>query len=138
LGEPDGPRISIKVMLLTPAFPQHGFGPSRRRRRVGGASNLRPLQSHLAVDDPRDDDGFALQLLRVFNPLKRNICSACRSAFSLFDQDFHLDSEIKSQLRRSTVLASLTLLMIALIIPLQRWILERRRYTTITGSFVPA
>jgi iron(III) transport system permease protein len=31
----------------------------------------------------------------------------------------------------------LTLLIIALIIPLQRWILERRRYTTITGSFRP-
>jgi iron(III) transport system permease protein len=29
------------------------------------------------------------------------------------------------------------LLLIALIIPLQRWILERRRYTTITGSFKP-
>ena len=28
-------------------------------------------------------------------------------------------------------------LMIVLIIPLQRWILERRRYTTITGSFRP-
>jgi iron(III) transport system permease protein len=28
-------------------------------------------------------------------------------------------------------------LIIALIIPLQRWILERRRYTTITGSFRP-
>ena len=27
--------------------------------------------------------------------------------------------------------------MIALIIPVQRWILERRRYTTITGSFRP-
>ena len=37
----------------------------------------------------------------------------------------------------ATVLASLTLLLIALIIPLQRWILERRRYTTITGSFRP-
>ena len=37
----------------------------------------------------------------------------------------------------ATVLASLTLLMIVLIIPLQRWILERRRYTTITGSFRP-
>ena len=37
----------------------------------------------------------------------------------------------------ATVLASITLLMIALIIPLQRWILERRRYTTITGSFRP-
>src|SRR5205814_10325416 len=37
----------------------------------------------------------------------------------------------------ATVLASMTLLVIALIIPLQRWILERRRYTTITGSFRP-
>jgi iron(III) transport system permease protein len=31
----------------------------------------------------------------------------------------------------------MTLLVIALIIPLQRWIVERRRYTTITGSFKP-
>ena len=35
----------------------------------------------------------------------------------------------------ATALASLTLIVIAFIIPLQRWILQRRRYTTITGSF---
>ena len=31
----------------------------------------------------------------------------------------------------------MTLLLVAIIIPLQRWVLERRRYTTITGSFKP-
>ncbi len=34
-------------------------------------------------------------------------------------------------------MASITLLVIALIIPLQRWVLERRRYTTISGTFKP-
>ena len=36
-----------------------------------------------------------------------------------------------------TVLATLTLAVIVLIVPLQRWIVSRRRYTTITGNFKP-
>jgi iron(III) transport system permease protein len=37
----------------------------------------------------------------------------------------------------AAALASVTMLIIALIIPLQRWIIQRRRYTTITGGFKP-
>lgn len=36
---------------------------------------------------------------------------------------------------QATSLVSTTLLVVALIIPLQRWILQRRHYATITGSF---
>ena len=35
------------------------------------------------------------------------------------------------------MLASLTLLVVALVIPVQRWVSHRRRYTTITGQFKP-
>jgi iron(III) transport system permease protein len=38
---------------------------------------------------------------------------------------------------QATVLASLVMLLVAFILPFQRWILQRRRYTTITGSFKP-
>jgi iron(III) transport system permease protein len=37
----------------------------------------------------------------------------------------------------ATALAAITLVLVAMIIPLQRWILQRRRYTTITGNFKP-
>ena len=38
---------------------------------------------------------------------------------------------------QATALASLTLIIIAVVIPLQRWLLNRRRYTTVTGNFRP-
>ena len=41
------------------------------------------------------------------------------------------------QYGQAVALASLTLVLIAFIIPLQRWILTRRRYTTVSGSFRP-
>ncbi|NIO07665.1 MAG: hypothetical protein GTO40_06515, partial [Deltaproteobacteria bacterium] len=37
----------------------------------------------------------------------------------------------------ATALASTTLILIALVIPLQRWLLQRKRYTTISGQFKP-
>ena len=38
---------------------------------------------------------------------------------------------------QATALASITLIIIAVVIPMQRWLLNRRRYTTVTGQFKP-
>ena len=37
----------------------------------------------------------------------------------------------------ATALASITLVLIAVIIPVQRWLLSRRQYTTVSGQFKP-
>jgi iron(III) transport system permease protein len=81
---------------------------------------------------------FALQLLRVFQSFETEYLLGM--PFGFFVYSTKIFTLIRNQIPNygeATVLASLTLLMIALIIPLQRWILERRRYTTITGSFRP-
>jgi iron(III) transport system permease protein len=133
-----GHGISIKVMLLTPAF-RNMDASLEEAARVGGASNLRTL---LRVTLPLMISPmilvFALQLLRVFQSFETEYLLGVPFGFYVYSTKiFALIRDPIPNYGEATVLASITLLMIALIIPLQRWILERRRYTTITGSFRP-
>jgi iron(III) transport system permease protein len=133
-----GHGISIKVMLLTPAF-RNMDSTLEEAARVGGASNLRTLfKVTLPLMISPMMMVLALQLLRVFQSFETEYLLGM--PFGFFVYSTKIFTLIRNQIPNygeATVLASLTLLMIALIIPLQRWILERRRYTTITGSFRP-
>ena len=133
-----GHGISIKVMLLTPAF-RNMDSTLEEAARVGGASHLRTLfKVTLPLMISPMMMVFALQLLRVFQSFETEYLLGM--PFEFFVYSTKIFTLIRNQVPNygeATVLASLTLLMIALIIPLQRWILERRRYTTITGSFRP-
>ena len=133
-----GHGISIKVMLLTPAF-RNMDSTLEEAARVGGASNLRTLfKVTLPLMIAPMIMVFALQLLRVFQSFETEYLLGMPFGFYVYSTKIF--TLIRNQIPNygeATVLASLTLLMIALIIPLQRWILERRRYTTITGSFRP-
>jgi iron(III) transport system permease protein len=81
---------------------------------------------------------LALQLLRVFQSFETEYLLGLPFGFYVYSTKIYaLIRDAVPNYGEATVLASLTLLIIALIIPLQRWILERRRYTTITGSFRP-
>jgi iron(III) transport system permease protein len=133
-----GHGISIKVMLMTPAF-RNMDATLEEAARVGGASNLRTLfKVTLPLMMSPMIMVFALQLLRVFQSFETEYLLGMPFGFYVYSTKIY--SLIRNQIPNygeATVLASVTLTMIALIIPLQRWILERRRYTTITGSFRP-
>jgi len=133
-----GHGISIKVMLMTPAF-RNMDATLEEAARVGGASNLRTLfKITLPLMMSPMMMVFALQLLRVFQSFETEYLLGVPFGFYVYSTKIY--SLIRNQIPNygeATVLASVTLSMIALIIPLQRWILERRRYTTITGSFRP-
>ncbi|HEX2928902.1 MAG TPA: ABC transporter permease subunit, partial [Candidatus Binatia bacterium] len=133
-----GHGISIKVMLMTPAF-RNMDATLEEAARVGGASNLRTLfKVTLPLMISPMIMVFALQLLRVFQSFETEYLLGVPFGFYVYSTKIY--ALIRNQVPNygeATVLASLTLLIIAVIIPLQRWILERRRYTTITGSFRP-
>jgi iron(III) transport system permease protein len=133
-----GHGISIKVMLLTPAF-RNMDATFEEAARVGGAGNLRTLAKvTLPLMISPMMTVFALQLLRVFQSFETEYLLGM--PFGFFVYSTKIFTLIRNQIPNygeATVLASLTLLIIALIIPLQRWILARRRYTTISGSFRP-
>ncbi|MGH7930966.1 MAG: ABC transporter permease [Candidatus Binatia bacterium] len=133
-----GHGICIKVMLMTPAF-RNMDATLEEAARVGGASNLRTLfKVTLPLMMSPMIMVFALQLLRVFQSFETEYLLGMPFGFYVYSTKIY--SLIRNQVPNygeATVLASATLAMIVLIIPLQRWILERRRYTTITGSFRP-
>ena len=133
-----GHGISIKVMLMTPAF-RNMDATLEEAARVGGASNLRTLfKVTLPLMISPMIMVFALQLLRVFQSFETEYLLGVPFGFYVYSTKvYSLVRSAVPNYGEATVLASITLLMIVLIIPLQRWILERRRYTTITGSFRP-
>jgi iron(III) transport system permease protein len=133
-----GHGISIKVMLLTPAF-RNMDSTLEEAARVGGASNLRTLfKVTLPLMVSPMILVLALQLLRVFQSFETEYLLGLPFEFYVYSTKIYaLVRDAVPNYGEATVLASVTLLIIALIIPLQRWILERRRYTTISGSFRP-
>ena len=133
-----GNGIAIKVMLLTPAF-RNMDAAMEEAARISGANNLRTM---LRVTLPLMISPitliFALQLLRVFQSFETEWLLGLPFGFFVYSTKiFALVSTEIPNYGEATALASLTLLIIAFIIPLQRWILQRRRYTTVTGSFRP-
>jgi iron(III) transport system permease protein len=133
-----GNGIAIKVMLLTPAF-RNMDASLEEAARVGGASNLRTMfRVTLPLMISPMILVFALQLLRVFTSFETEFLLGMPFGFFVYSTKIYalVRNEIPNY-GEATVLASITMLVIAIIIPLQRWILQRRRYTTITGSFRP-
>lgn len=133
-----GHSIAIKVMLLTPAF-RNMDCTLEEAARVGGASNLRTLfKVTLPLMISPMVLVFALQLLRIFQSFETEYLLGLPFGFFVYSTKiFTLIRDPVPNYGEATVLASITLLMIVMVIPVQRWILERRRYTTITGSFRP-
>ena len=131
--------ISLKVMLLTPAF-RNMDASMEEAAKVSGASTLTAM---LRVTLPLMASPmmlvFALQLLRIFQSFETELLLGLPFGFFVYST-FIYDLVARHEpplYGQATVLGSLTLLIVAAIIPLQRWILERRRYTTISGSFRP-
>ena len=133
-----GHGIAIKVMLLTPAF-RNMDATLEEAARVGGAGHLRTLfKVTLPLMISPMILVLALQLLRVFQSFETEYLLGMPFGFYVYSTKiFALVRDPVPNYGEATVLASITLLLIAVIIPVQRWILERRRYTTITGSFRP-
>ena len=130
--------VALKVMLLTPAF-RNMDASMEEAARVNGASDLRTM---LRVTLPLMASPmvlvFALQLLRIFQSFEIEQLLGVPFGFFVYStMIFDMVRHEPPLYGQATALASITLLVVALIIPMQRWILERRHYTTITGSFKP-
>ncbi len=131
--------ISVKVMLLTPAF-RNMNASFEEAARVSGASNLLTM---IKVTLPLMVSPmvlvFALQMLRIFQSFEIELLLGLPFDFYVYSTliyEFVRLSDVP-QYGQGTVLASLTLAVVAFIIPFQRWILHRRQYTTVQAQFRP-
>ena len=131
--------IALKVMLLTPAF-RNMDSALEEAGRVSGSSNLRTmLQITLPLMISPIVLVLALQLLRIFQGFETEWLLGRPINFFVYSTLIfeHVRRTDPPNYHDATVLATVTLAVIALIVPLQRWIITRRRYTTISGSFRP-
>ena len=130
--------VSVKVMLLTPAF-RNMDATLEEAARVSGASNFRTmLRVLLPLMASPMVLVLALHFIRIFQTFE--IEQLLGTPFGFFVYSTMIYSLVQREpplYGEATVLASLTFLVIVVIIPLQRWIINRRRYTTISGAFKP-
>lgn len=133
-----GNGIVLKVMLLTPAF-RNMDASLEEAARASGAGNLRTaIKITLPLMVSPMILVFALQLLRVFQSFETEYLLGEPFGFYVYSTKIYalVRTEIPNY-GEAAALASVTMCIIALIIPLQRWIIQRRRYTTLTGNFKP-
>jgi iron(III) transport system permease protein len=133
-----GDGIAFKVMLFTPAF-RNMNQALEDAARVSGASKI---ASMIKVTIPVMISPIALvvalQLLRVFGGFETEYLLGSGWGFWVYSTlIFRLTSEEVPRYSHAIVLASLTLIIIGVIFPMQRWIIHRRHYTTVTGDFKP-
>lgn len=134
-----GNAISQKVMLLTPAFRNMNVA-LEEAGRVSGAGRLRTMMRiTLPVMVPPMVVVLMLNTVRMFNSFEIEQILGTPIKFYVYStRIFNLVREAEPPgYGEATALASLTLIIIMIFIPLQRWLLARRQYTTISGNFKP-
>lgn len=131
--------IADKVILLTPAF-RNMDAAMEEAARVSGGSNLRTmLRVTLPVMTPPIIVVFALHLTRAFDGFEIEQLLGTPIGFFVYStQIFAMIRETSPpEYGAATALASVTLLIVALIVPLQRWLTQRHNYSVVTGSYRP-
>ncbi len=131
--------VATSVIILTPVF-RNMDAALEEAARVSGASNVRTM---IRVTIPVMVSPIvlllALQLVRMFQSFERELILGAPIGFYVYSTLIYdlVRLQFILQYGQAAAMASVTLAVIALIVPLQRWILQRRQYTTITGSFKP-
>lgn len=131
--------ISAKVMLLTPAFRNMNVALEEASRVSGGSNLFTMLRVTLPVMVPAMTVVFMLDAVRLFNSFEMEQILGTPIGFYIYSTKIYdLIRNFEPPLYgQATALASLTLLIIGAIIPLQRWLMSRRQYTTVSGQFKP-
>ena len=134
-----GDSIAFKVILLTPAF-RNMNGALEEAGRVSGLSGIRTmLRVTVPVMAAPITLVLALQLIKVFQGFEAEYLLGSRFGFYTFSTLIYKMIQLQPipLYSQAIVLATLTGLIVAAIIPFQRWMLRRRNYTTVVSSYRP-
>src|SRR5581483_4283628 len=127
-----------EVMLLTPAF-RNMDTRLEEAARTSGATTLQVMRRvTLSLMVSPMVLVLALHLLRIFQSFEIEQLIGVPFGYYVYStRIFDLIRSDTPNYPQASVLASMTLLVLAIILPLQRRIVEGRRYTTIGTSFKP-
>jgi iron(III) transport system permease protein len=134
-----GTVISSGVILLTPAFRNMDSSYEEASRASGASNFITLLRVTLPLMIPPITLVLMLSVVRMFQSFEIEQIIGTPFKFFVYSTQIYQLARNSSppQYGQATALASITLVLIAILIPLQRWLLGRRNVTTVTGRFRP-
>ncbi len=130
--------VSMKVMLMTPAF-RRMDASMEEASQVAGASTLATmLRITVPVMTPVVVVVFLLSVIRIFSSFEIELLLGIPWGFYVYSTKIvDLARQEPPLVNQAAALGSIILLFLAAFIPLQRRLINRRQFTTVTGRFKP-
>jgi len=128
--------IDIKVMLLTPAFRRMDASMEEASQMSGASSLMTMFRITLPVMTPVLVVVFLLGVIRLLESFEIELLLGLPWGFYVYSTKImDLALEEPPLVNQAAALGSVVLLLLAVIIPLQQWLIHARQYTTVTSRF---
>ncbi|HUF41595.1 MAG TPA: iron ABC transporter permease [Verrucomicrobiae bacterium] len=130
--------ISTKVMLLTPAFRRMDASMEEASRMSGASALTTLLRITVPAMTPVIVVVFLLSVIRIFSSLETELLLGVPWGFYVYSTKIvDLARQEPPLVNQAAALGSIILIFLAAFIPLQRKLITRRQFTTVTGQFKP-
>lgn len=130
--------ISIKVMLLTPAFRNMDAAMEEASRLSGASTWKTALRVTLPIMTPALVIVFMLTVVRLFESFEIELLLGVPFGFYVYSTKIlNLFRQEPPLIGQASALGSVTLLILLVAAPVQRWLTTRRNYVTVTGRMRP-
>jgi len=128
--------ISTKVMLMTPAFRRMDASLEEASRMSGAGSLTTLIRITVPAMTPVIIVVFLLSVIRIFSSFETELLLGVPWGFYVYSTKIvDLARQEPPLVNQAAALGSVILLVLAAFIPLQRRLIARRQFTTVTGQF---
>jgi iron(III) transport system permease protein len=130
--------VSTKVMLMTPAFRRMDAAMEEASRMSGANVLVTMLRITVPVMTPVLVVVFLLSIIRIFSSFETELLLGIPWGFYVYSTKIvDLARQEPPLVSQAAALGSIILLFLAAFIPLQRKLIARRQFTTVTSQFKP-
>ena len=130
--------LSTKVMLMTPAFRRMDSAQEEASRMSGAGSLTTMWRITIPAMTPVIIVTFLLSVIRIFSSFETELLLGVPWGFYVYSTKIvDLARQEPPLVNQAAALGSVILIFLAAFIPLQRRLIQRRQFTTVTGQFKP-
>ena len=130
--------ISTKVMLMTPAFRRMDSSLEEASRMSGATTWTTMLRITVPMMTPIIIVVLLLSVIRIFSSFEIELLLGVPWGFYVYSTKIvDLARQEPPLVNQAAALGSIILVFLAAFIPLQRRLITRRQFTTVTGQFKP-
>lgn len=130
--------ISTKVMLMTPAFRRMDASMEEASRMSGASALTTMMRITVPAMTPVIVVVFLLSVIRIFSSFEIELLLGVPWSFYVYSTKIvDLARQEPPLVNQAAALGSVILVFLAAFIPIQRRLITRRQFTTVTGQFKP-